>query len=160
MIDVLLDAEKETLNFNAEGDALNVPVTSFMVNIVAGVTSSRVVILAALMHLFCTVPQLGSASQKRSVELRDMALEASSQDRQLQLKVRFTVVFAFVTVIVRGSVTLAYSVGQTDGCVRSLSFALLAALCGMSEVQVIEAMSAGQTPSYPAPNANCATQHT
>lgn len=57
------------------GDALNVLVTfSFMV---VGVTSSRV-ISAALMHLFCAVLQLGSAGQKRSVELRDMALEASS----------------------------------------------------------------------------------
>jgi hypothetical protein len=48
MIDVLLDAEKDTLNVNAEGDALNVLVTSFMV---AGVTSSRV-ILAALLRVY------------------------------------------------------------------------------------------------------------
>jgi hypothetical protein len=213
MIDVMHDAEKDTLNINAEGDALNVFVTfSFMV---AVVSSSRV-ISAALMHLFCAVLQLGSASQKRSAELRDMALEASSQGRQLQRKVRFTVVFvfvfAFITVIVRGGVSLAYSVCQAlqdnynpcsssncDSCrnvhsnmqgwgsvdteyavplaptraslhaahmislqidrrVRSLSFALLAALCGMPEVQVIEAMSAGQNRSHPAANASSATQ--
>ena len=122
MIDVLLDAEKDTLSVNAEGDALNVLVTSFMV---AGVTSSRV-ISAALMRLFFTVLQLSSASQKRSAELRDMALEASS---------------------------------QTDGRVRRLSFALLAALCGVRGASHRSNVRWPNPLTSCAANASIATQH-
>lgn len=51
---------------------------------------------------------------------------------------------------------------QIDRRVRSLSFALLAALCGMSEVhkvQVIEEMSAGQNRSHLAAVPTQAARH-
>ncbi len=86
-----------------------VVIVSFLV---VGVLSSRV-ISTALRHLFLAMNRLVSTANQRSSELREIVQEASNKGRQLRRKVTFTVVFIFMSVLLRGVVSLFYAVGQS-----------------------------------------------
>ncbi len=90
---------------------LSVSLVVIFLFLVVGVLSSRV-ISTALRHLLLAMNRMGSTANQRKPEIREIVQEASNKGRQLRRKVTFTVVFIFMTVLVRGVVSLFYAVGQ------------------------------------------------
>jgi hypothetical protein len=89
---------------------LIIVIVSFLV---VGVFSSRV-ISSAMRRLFRAASALrsGGGVNNRSAEIRDLVQEASTQGKELRVRLVVTIAFIFSTVLLRATVSIFYAVAQ------------------------------------------------
>jgi hypothetical protein len=94
----------------SEVSVLIIVIVSFLV---VGVFSSRV-ISSALRRLFRAASALrsGGGVNNRSAEIRDLVQEASTQGKELRVRLVVTIAFIFSTVLLRATVSIFYAVAQ------------------------------------------------